>query len=568
MGFYYKFKAWYRQRHPSAFATALPERLLDGRLVTYIDMCLVLMGLADRFGCRCGQDGVVLILSMIYGAMRDCRSPAVVLFWDESEYVTLGKVETQEERDEKTRRRYSEADVAQFEERYGGAQIGALEPLPLPWDLFMRDRDRRRRSFRWFADQVRERLHVPDGQSVVFDRPPGFDHPIRVTSGGRVEPFRSGYNPRIGESDFKPFYYLHYVFPNSNALIYSIDADTIAIALLETPYRLRQCNELRNEVWIKSLDQEKQLELEDPEELRHVEESGYAHLVRLEEDLKRTEEPAGDPYAPENAYKRKFFVYRHQEFIDCNELWRARLAAYPSDRASFLASEVFVIFLTGNDMSGSSHLGGVGEMFLFELWDRHWDQLGPLLRVDTAMYLADNGMLPPDRMPVFRLEAAWKLVRLAYQQKLKSRIQPPARRDSDRLLPYEELRALGPLKFGRAVIPLPSVDQVRMLFARTLYAFAYYSLGWRGSDAEPNVLSVDARGRSLMGWALVRPDEPPARSNVRVVRPEELSDELIERSGHSEPAAVRFCKPFEKQFDAAENNPFSGIKRPRSSGNS
>ena len=561
MGYYYKFKAWYRQRHPEAFAIKLPQRLYDGKLVVYVDMCLVLMGAADRFGCRSGLDVVLLVLSIVYRAFDEMKAPHVVLFWDESEYVTLGKVETQEERDKGTVQRHGRETIDAFEQLNGAVDMG-YGALCLPWDLYVRDRDRRRRVFRWVAEKTIEHLGVPLGKSVVFDKPPGFSHPVVARdegSGKKIEAFRSGINPRIGESDFKPFYYAHSVFPGTNSLIYSVDADTVSIAMLERGYSLAEGNSLPNEVWIKSMDQEERFEIDNDELLAACEERGWQRYVKLEEDLKRRfgDPPPSDAFAPEHAYKRKFFVCKHEEFIDANALWRARVRSYDGKRASFLASEMFVVLLTGNDMSGSSCLPAIGEMWLFELWMAHRDQIGPLLHVDPRMYVDDSAPRPrPD------FAAAWKLVRLAYQRKLASKIGSIPEGD---VLPYSALLGYGPIKVGKHTLQMPSADEVRLLFARTLYAFAYYSSGWGGGDKEPDVLSADGEGRSILGWTLADVRGPRERANVRIVKASELSHALVDNRGAEEPLRIRFVKPIKKQFDDAEANAFSGVKRSKAS---
>jgi len=525
-------------------------------------MCLVLMALADKFACRCGLDGVLLILSIIYRAFDEFRASDVALFWDESEYVTLGKVETQEERDKKTEQRHGKEEIDAFEAGPGRSDIG-YGPLALPWDLFTRDRDRRRRVFRWFAEKVIEHLGVPQGKSVIFDKPPGFSHPVVALDDGtgkRIEPFRSGVNPKIGESDFKSHYYIHSVFPGKNALIYSVDADTVSISLLESGYRLASTNSLATEVWIKSMDQEERFEIDDEELLSECEKRGWHRYVKLEKELKMKygEGPRSDAFSPENAYERKFFACKHEEFIDANALWRARIRSYPKDRASFLASEMFVILLTGNDMSGSSCLPAIGEMWLFELWMEHRDQIGPLLKVDPRMYIDESA-----EKPVPDFVAAWRLVRLAYQRKLWGKVKHGAR--GDELLPYSTLLGYGPIKVGKHTLQMPSVDEVRLLFARTMYSFAYYSTGWGGGDKEPDVLSSDHEGRSLLGWQLVDPSKPRERSNVRIVKAKDLSHALVDGRGPEEPVRVRFVKQTKKQFDDAEASPFSGIKRIKSS---
>lgn len=560
MGYYYKFKAWYRQRHPGAFVTKLPEKLFDGGLIVYVDMCLVLMGLADRFGCRSGMDGLLVLLSVIYRAFGEMKAPAVVLFWDESEYVTVGKAETQDERDAKTVQRHGRDLIDSFEANHGATPMD-YGPLPLPWDLYVRNRDRRRRVFRWFAEKIVEHMGVPEGKSVVLDRPPGFSHPVvvrDVAGTKRVEPFRSGANPKIGESDFKPFYYMHSVFPDKNGLIYSVDADTVSIAMLERGHALGSSDMLPNEVWIKSMDREERFEIDDNELLHEFRQRGWSKYVKLEEDLKRQRswgEPPLDAFAPENAYKRKFFSCKHEEFIDANELWRARLGSYESRRASFLASEMFVVLLTGNDMSGSSCLPGVGEMWLFELWMSHRDQIGPILHVDPRMYVDESAPRPvPDFV------AAWKLVRLAYQQKLSKKIGSVP---DGELLPYSRLVTYGPLKVGKHTLQVPTKDEVRLLFARTLYALVYYSTGWGGGDKEPDALSADPEGRSILGWELIDKRGPRERENVRVVPAERLSHALVDDGGADDAARVRFVKPLKKQFDDAESNPFSQTLRKR-----
>jgi len=535
----------------------------DGTQVVYTeDMNLFIMGLKEE--CNNGAEALLTLIARLNRAWNVYDCSDVVLYWDEGEHVTLAKSYIQECRLEKTEEEFDthqKLALSELEENPDWEPITYGE-LYTDYKLMMSHLPQRRRVLKWVADMLIKHVHVPPGKSLWLDRPPYYPTSLIIrwdsTAKEHVHiPWTKNATVQIGESDFKPFYYMRHVFPDASFIISSKDGDTFMIALMFLGYCIDKKNEMINRnLWIKTTDVNEVINIEDEEQLKELltvpalskcivlEAFKNSWRNRANAERQKAEGINVDPFAPQNAHLDKCLAFRREDFIDAKELWRSRLEYHaqaislranpmrPTLAIDLLFSEMMVALLCGNDMCPDG-FPGIGEKWLYELWLRHAVELGPLVRVERDSYARTSVRLAlATDEPECGASGLWRLVRLAYQQKIFSKLDPTNKKRVEvfhELLTLKEMNEKWPeFKIGAKTYKVPTACEAGLVLSKCLYALFYYANGWRGKFGLPDELSCDSMGRTQTGWILDDPKGPRERSNVRLALPSEVSPDVID----------------------------------------